>query len=178
LYNPKPLEEASNQLWAVREDAVDVYGRPLPGSYIYSLCSNEWVLDFQPTENENQQKLVLFPLQPIDNDNQRWLFVPEGELDLTVPIATTIELLSRKNSLKNVSPSASNTTTNGSYFSNDMMITPPGSITSSPSVTTTDAGFPQGLTPAKRGSHSAIFSMETFKEYHNRVYASQEPNIR
>lgn len=176
LYTPKSLEEASNQLWAVRQDAVDAYGRPLPGSYIYSLCSNEWVLDVQPTEIENQRKLVLFPLQPIDNDNQRWLFVPEGELDLSVPIETILEQMSttRKNSVASVSPSTSSHT--ASYF--DTMMTPPGSISSSPSSSVnTTTEYPQGLTPAKRGSHSAIFSMETFKEYHNRVYASQEPNV-
>lgn len=176
LYNTKPLDEAHNQLWGVREDAVDAYGKPLPGSYIYSLCSNEWVLDVQPIENGNQ-KLVLFPLQPIDNDNQRWLFVPEGELDLTVPIKETLAL-QQLNNTRTISPSAS---TNTSYFTtNDMIITPPGSISSSPSSSTSnnnDGEYPQGLTPAKRGSHSAIFTMETFKEYHNRVYKSQEPNI-
>lgn len=171
LYNTKPLDEAHNQLWGVREDAVDAYGKSLPGSYIYSLCSNEWVLDVQPTENGNQ-KLVLFPLQPIDNDNQRWLFVREGELDLTVPIKETLAQLSNKK----ISPSSSTST---SYFTNnDMIITPPGSISSSPSSNIIQDGeYPQGLTPAKRGSHSAIFTMETFKEYHQRVYKSQEPNI-
>lgn len=161
LYNPKPLDEAHNQLWSVREDAVDAYGRPLPGSYIYSLCTNEWVLDVQPTENSNQ-KLVLFPLQPIDNENQRWIFVPEGELDVTIPLKETLSM-----------------SQTGSYFSpmNDTIITPPGSVSSSP-ATTIDNEYPQGLTPAKRGSHSAIFSMETFKDYHHRVYVSQEPNVR
>lgn len=160
LYNPKPLDEAHNQLWSVREDAVDAYGRPLPGSYIYSLCTNEWVLDVQPTENSNQ-KLVLFPLQPIDNENQRWIFVPEGELDVTIPLKETLSM-----------------SQTGSYFSpmNDTIITPPGSVSSSP-ATTIDNEYPQGLTPAKRGSHSAIFSMETFKDYHHRVYVSQEPNV-
>lgn len=175
LYNAKPLDEAHNQLWAVREDAVDAYGKRLPGCYIYSLCSNEWVLDVQPVENDNQ-KLVLFPLQPIDNDNQRWLFVPEGELDLTVPIAETLAQASNRN----ISPSASTTSYFSSTSANDMIITPPGSITSSPdypSMTVSDKEYPQGLTPAKRGSHSAIFSMETFKEYHNRVYKSQEHNV-
>ncbi|KAI7896824.1 uncharacterized protein EV154DRAFT_410905 [Mucor mucedo] len=164
LYKTKPLEEAHNQLWGVRQDAVDAYGRKLPGSYIYSLCSNEWVLDVQPACDN--QKLVLFPLQPIDNDNQRWLFVPEGELDLTIPMTQVLASISTT-----ISPSNSTT----SYFSsNDTIITPPGSVSSSPSSNMVEADFPRGLTPAKRGSHSAIFSMETFKEYHQRVYTMNE----
>lgn len=157
------MEEATNQLWGVREDAVDAYGRPLPGSYIYSLCSNEWVLDTQPTENDNQ-KLVLFPLQPIDNDNQRWLFVAEGELDLNMPIKEVLAIASH-------SQKQNNNQNAGSYFS----ITPPGSVSSSPSIN--DYEYPQGLTPAKRGSHSSIFSMETFKEYHHRVYEAKETGV-
>ncbi|RCH78554.1 hypothetical protein CU098_006586 [Rhizopus stolonifer] len=60
------------------------------------------------------------------------------------------------------------------------MITPPGSISSSPGIpapATIETEYPKGLTPAKRGSHSAIFSLETFKDYHSRVYASHEPNV-
>lgn len=172
LYKTKPLEEAHNQLWGVRQDAVDAYGRSLPGSYIYSLCSNEWVLDVQQASENENQKLVLFPLQPIDNDNQRWLFVPEGELDLTVPIEQVLACITTE---KTISPSNSTT----SYFSaNDMIVTPPGSVSSSPSSNMVEGDFPKGLTPAKRGSHSAIFSMETFKEYHQRVYTMNEPSIR
>ncbi|KAF1796713.1 carbohydrate-binding module family 13 protein [Mucor lusitanicus] len=165
LYTPKPLEDAHNQLWSVREDAVDAYGRPLPGSYIYSLCSNEWVLDVQPTD-QGVQKLVLFPLQPIDNDNQRWIFVKEGQLDLNVSIKDSLSMAAKSN-------------INGSYFSmSESLITPPGSVSSSPDYpTTANEEYPQGLTPAKRGSHSAIFSMEAFKDYYNRVYATQEANI-
>lgn len=153
LYHAKPLDEAHNQLWGVRNDAADAYGKPLVGSYIYSIVSNEWVLDIQAAEN-GTQKLVLFPLQPIDNDNQRWLFVPEGELSIQ--------------------------DTKTSYFPTHIM-TPPDSITSSPTYSTSSpdiSEFPQGLTPAKRGSHSVIFSMEAFKDYHNRVYGTQEGNIR
>lgn len=166
LYSPKPLEDAHNQLWSVREDAVDAYGRPLPGSYIYSLCSNEWVLDVQPTD-QGVQKLVLFPLQPIDNDNQRWIFVKEGQLDLNVSIRDSLSMVAKSSS-------------NASYFSmSESLITPPGSVSSSPDYpTTANEEYPQGLTPAKRGSHSAIFSMEAFKDYYNRVYASQEANVR
>lgn len=96
------------------------------------------------------QKLVLFPLQPIDNDNQRWIFVPEGRLDLNMNIQ---EALSLKNT-----------------------IFTPSSCISSPPICQED--FPRGLTPAKRGSHSNSYSMETYKDYHNRVYTAQEPNIR
>ncbi|KAI9342173.1 hypothetical protein BD770DRAFT_422102 [Pilaira anomala] len=169
LYEAKPLEEATNQLWGVREDAVDAYGRPLPGSYIYSLCSNEWVLDTQPAENDNQ-KLVLFPLQPIDNDNQRWIFVAEGELDLNMPIKEVLAIVSHSKKQNNNNNNNNNNSA-GSYFS----ITPPGSVSSSPSIN--DYEYPRGLTPAKRGSHSSIFSMETFKEYHHRVYEAQETSI-
>lgn len=164
LYTPKPLEDAHNQLWSVREDAVDAYGRPLPGSYIYSLCSNEWVLDVQPTD-QGVQKLVLFPLQPIDNDNQRWIFVNEGQLDLNVSIKDSLTMAKNNNN---------------SYFSmSESLITPPGSVSSSPDYpTSANDEYPQGLTPAKRGSHSAIFSMEVFKDSYNRVYALQEANVR
>lgn len=166
LYNTKPLEEAHNQLWGVRDDAVDAYGRPLPGSYIYSSCNNEWVLDTQPSTEKDTQKLVLFPLQPIDSDNQRWLFVPEGQLDPNVPIEETL-LSSQKNSY--FSPSAVG----------DAM-TPPSSSTSSPTYTGAPVvtEFPKGLTPAKRGSHSSIYSMEAFKDYHKRVYEVGESVVR
>lgn len=146
------MEEAHNQLWSVREDVVDSFGRPLPGSYIYSLCSNEWVLDAQPWK-DGMQKLVLFPLQPIDNENQRWIFVSEGQLNLNITIQ---EALSRNST-------------------NSIIMTPPESISSSP-IYPND--FPRGLTPAKRGSNSTSFSMETCKDYHQRVYTTQEPNIR
>lgn len=143
------MEEAHNQLWSVREDIADSFGRPLSGSYIYSLCSNEWVLDAQPWKN-GMQKLVLFPLQPIDNDNQRWIFVPEGQLNLNITIQEAMSL-------------------------NNAIMTPPGSVSSSPIY---HDDFPRGLSPAKRGSHSNSFSMETCKDYHHRVYTTQEPNIR
>ncbi|KAI8886927.1 carbohydrate-binding module family 13 protein [Backusella circina FSU 941] len=177
IFKEKPLEEAHNQLWGVRDDIVDVYGKRLAGSYIYSLCSNEWVLDIQPvsggacssSDNEDQQqqqqqqqvqeeqdeKLVLFPLQPIDTENQRWIFVPEGDLDLTVPIKDI--QMGNKNS----------------YFSESM--TPPVSASSSPAYDAYE--FPQGLTPAKRGSHSSIYSIDSFKDYHKRIYESHEPVV-
>ncbi|CEP17609.1 hypothetical protein [Parasitella parasitica] len=164
LYTPKPLEDAHNQLWSVRDGAVDAYGRPLPGSYIYSLCSNEWVLDVQSSADQGVQKLVLFPLQPIDNDNQRWIFVKEGQLDLAIPIKDSLSMAKNNNT-----PQLSMSTP---------LITPPGSITTMPDYPTSASDeYPQGLTPAKRGSHPAIFSMESFKDYYNRVYVSQETNI-
>jgi hypothetical protein len=167
MYSEKPLEDAHNQLWGVRDDIVDAYGKRLAGSYIYSLCSNEWVLDIQTVsgssdgedqqdEQEQNEKLVLFPLQPIDNENQRWIFVPEGQLDLTVPIKDI--LMGSKNS----------------YFSESM--TPPVSASSSPAYDAYE--FPRGLTPAKRGSHSSIYSIDSFKDYHKRIYESHEHVVR
>ncbi|KAI8646611.1 hypothetical protein BD408DRAFT_439989 [Parasitella parasitica] len=164
LYTPKPLEDAHNQLWSVREGAADAYGRPLPGSYIYSLCSNEWVLDVQPAADQGVQKLVLFPLQPIDNDNQRWIFVKEGQLDLTISIKESLSIAKKYNT-----PHLSMSTS---------LITPPSSVSTSPDYPkSANDEYPQGLTPAKRGSHSAIFSMEAFKDYYNRVYVSQETSV-
>ncbi|KAI9483177.1 MAG: hypothetical protein EXX96DRAFT_557167 [Benjaminiella poitrasii] len=151
LYTPKPLKEAHNQLWSVREASVDIYGRPLPGFYIYSLCSNEWVLDVQQSSESDHQKLVLFPLQPMDTDNQRWLFVPEGQLDLNIPIKDVL-FSARKNST-----SSSSLVNDGTHI-----LTPPASISPSPSFPTPNSEYeyPQGLTPAKRGSHSSVFSMD------------------
>ncbi|KAI9248656.1 hypothetical protein BY458DRAFT_494301 [Sporodiniella umbellata] len=148
LYHEKALEEAHNQLWGIREDVVDSYGKRLDGVTIYSTASNEWVLDIQQAEHGGY-KLVLFPLQQIDNDNQHWSLVPEGQLDPATP-----------------PPSAS-------YFSLQNT-TPPASANASP---TYPSEFPQGLSPAKRGSHSSIFSMEAFKDYHTRVYTTQEANL-
>ncbi|KAI7908216.1 uncharacterized protein BX663DRAFT_24982 [Cokeromyces recurvatus] len=161
LYHAKPLEEAHNQLWSVREDPVDVYGRPLPGVYIYSLYSNEWVLEIQQSSSEKYQKLVLFPLQPIDNENQRWLFVPEGQLDLNIPIQDILSLTTRKNSSSSI---------------HECILTPPASLSPSSSypTPTSEYEYPQGLSPAKRGSHPSIFSMDTFKEYHQRIYTLQK----
>ncbi|KAI8979589.1 hypothetical protein BDF20DRAFT_835593 [Mycotypha africana] len=165
LYSAKPLAEAHNQLWGVRQDATDIYGRSLPGSYIFSSSSNEWVLDIQ-FAHDGTQKLVLFPFQSIDNETQRWLFVPEGQLDLTVPISEILALTKR--------PSYSSTASSAS----SIIVTPPGSVAftdyPSPGV---ELEYPQALTPAKRGSHSTIYSAEVFKDYHFRVYQSQDTNI-
>ncbi|KAI8989409.1 hypothetical protein BDB01DRAFT_539941 [Pilobolus umbonatus] len=154
LYHEKPLEDAHNQLWGVKGNAVNDYGQTIPGSYIYSLCNTQWVLDIQTTEEG--QKLVLFPKQPVDNDNQRWLFVPEGDLDLSVPIT---EILHKEQI--------------GSYFSSDY-ITPPSSAAASPSYSGNETNYPRGLSPAKRGSHPTIFSIEAFKDSHDRIYSTRE----
>ncbi|OBZ89079.1 hypothetical protein A0J61_02873 [Choanephora cucurbitarum] len=159
LFTPKPEDEAHNQLWSVKEDSSDAFGNQLPGKYIYSTCNYAWVLDAQATD-EGHQKLVLFPLQPIDNDSQRWLFVPEGQLDLSL-------------SIKDVLSTTKHNT--AGYFNHDM-ITPPGSMSTSPGNPSVDE-YPRGLSPAKRGSHSSIFSLETFKDYHRRIYDLQDTHV-
>lgn len=79
LYDAKPVEEAHNQLWGVREGIMDALGRQQPGNVIYSLSNDDWVLDIHSNPENGTCKLILFPFQAVDNDFQLWTFVNEND---------------------------------------------------------------------------------------------------
>ncbi|KAG0169318.1 hypothetical protein DFQ28_001155 [Apophysomyces sp. BC1034] len=160
LYNPKPTEEAHNQLWGVRDDVVDALGRRQEGCVVYSVCNAEWVLDVQSMVDGG--KLVLFPYQSIDNDSQRWSFVPESAINspmMSAAATNVSELFSSSSSSSGSSPSSP------IY---DLSSPPPG------------AEFANGLSPAKRGSQSSVtmLSTEAYKECHQMVYLERNPHLR
>ncbi|KAG0187080.1 hypothetical protein DFQ28_006900 [Apophysomyces sp. BC1034] len=96
LYEMKPVEEARNQLWGMRDDLVDALGRRLPGCIIHSVLHDDWVLDVQVNSADGEAKLILFPYQVIDNEFQRWSFVSDiGHSPVPSPnlfISPTVEL--------------------------------------------------------------------------------------
>ncbi|KAI8371764.1 uncharacterized protein BYT42DRAFT_581484 [Radiomyces spectabilis] len=137
LYHAKPQEEAQNQLWGVRETST--------GCFIYSVCNEDWVLDIQANDQGN--KLILFPFQYVDNDNQQWMFVSVTDMEEgTHPLCTATG-----------------------------EITPPMSMSSSPSHDTMQALSP----PVKRGSQSSLHSVSltSFKESHQIVYLERNPRL-
>lgn len=163
LYDAKPVEEAHNQLWGVRNDAVDMFGRQQPGSVIYSVSNSDWVLDIQQTESEG--KLTLFPYQSIDNDNQRWELVSMSEID-------RIEQQQQP-----VSPIAS-----VSSPISTAAPTPSTSTASSSPIVPADLAeyFAHGLSPAKRGSQSSVtmLSLDSFRDSHQTVYVERNMHVR
>ncbi|KAI9315477.1 hypothetical protein BX666DRAFT_1860565 [Dichotomocladium elegans] len=145
LYNAKPIGEAHNQLWGIRNGSTDSFGREQPGSVIYSVSNDDWVLDIHANSSGTDCKLILFPIQSLDNDFQRWNFVPEHD-KAALEMAAFV---------------------NGS---------------SSPLSDSHSAGndvFPQGLSPAKRGSQSSVtlYTMEAFRECHQLVYLERNPRL-
>ncbi|CDH49200.1 hypothetical protein RO3G_06683 [Lichtheimia corymbifera JMRC:FSU:9682] len=93
LYDAKPVEEAHNQLWGVREGIMDALGRQQPGNVIYSLSNDDWVLDIHSNPENGTCKLILFPFQAVDNDFQLWTFVNENDkeqLDMAPAIKNTL----------------------------------------------------------------------------------------
>ncbi|KAG0182235.1 hypothetical protein DFQ29_005118 [Apophysomyces sp. BC1021] len=151
LYEMKPVEEARNQLWGMRDDLVDALGRRLPGCIIHSVLHDDWVLDVQVNSADGEAKLILFPYQVIDNEFQRWSFVSDiGHSPVPSPnlfISPTVEL----------SPS-----------------------TSSSSLHDMPIEFVNGLTPAKRGSQSSMtgLSLDAYKESHQNVYVERQTRQR
>ncbi|CAO3621200.1 unnamed protein product [Cunninghamella blakesleeana] len=72
LYNEKPLEEAHNQLWGIK-DAVEK-----PGKVIYSISNEDWVL----VHNESN-KLLLYPSEPLLEMNDHWDLIDEKDFVLS-----------------------------------------------------------------------------------------------
>lgn len=140
LYDAKPIEDAHNQLWGVRNE-VDSFGRSLPGFVIYSKSNDDWVLDIQDQEG-SRKKLILFPFKSIDNEYQLWSFIPASEKDSPAFAAA----------------GTNNTTTSTAMLPDSPATTISSSVSLSPVVVpenSTDYFSPKGLSPAKRGSQTS-----------------------
>ncbi|KAI8331240.1 hypothetical protein BC941DRAFT_439405 [Chlamydoabsidia padenii] len=129
LYRQKPLEEASNQLWGIRDTPQ--------GKLIYSISNTEWTL------MQDGDKLLLYPQEP---HHDTWDCIGEHDLlaSTTMPCATT----------------------------------PPDLCSAASSFETE---YTQGgLSPAKRGSQGSVslYSMDSFKDYHDRLYLEQDTHLR
>ncbi|KAI8390926.1 uncharacterized protein BYT42DRAFT_554903 [Radiomyces spectabilis] len=148
LYTEKSVAEAHNQLWGVRKMATNI-GESHPGYAIYSICNDDWVLDIQ--FNEDPSKLILFPYQPFDNDNQRWTFVSSS--DASISLSADVLLTAKHATTDSTSP---------------MPTDPLG-----------ESNFTNALTPAKRGSQSSLssLSVNAFKECHQMVYLEKNPHL-
>ncbi|KAI7862318.1 hypothetical protein BDF14DRAFT_1857213 [Spinellus fusiger] len=154
LYTKKAVDEAHNQMWGVKEDEVDLFGRKQEGTFIYSHCNDDWVLDIQPNA-DGATKLILLPLQSIDNDNQRWSFIPHNESEH--PLSPPSLLFST---------SASS-------------VTPCNSLPSTPVFELSLNEYANALSPCKRGSQSSVtsISLEFYKECHQMVYLEGNPRL-
>lgn len=180
LYSKKDSEDAHNQKWGCRE-CMDDLGRKQQGCFIYSLCSPEWVLDVGQIDTKDN-KLILFPSQTIDNDNQRWI------LELANGTALTCSTSSLSppplTSLQDTPDSPSRTTTTAAINTPAAPVTHMDaqsynefsfSSRSSSSADLAGLDFAYGLMPAKRGSQSSVLasSLSTYKESHQLVYVQQ-----
>lgn len=156
---------AHNQLWGVREGdesnnllMIGSAGSNA-GCFIYSQSNADWVLDV------SIKKLILFPYQPVDNENQRWEFVPIDE----DPKSQSARLLRvKEHQQQHVNPGKSGAA-------------PPETFPAPPSSPDL---FIRGLTPAKRGSQASIsstgsrLSLTAYKEAHQVVYLERNPRLR
>ncbi|KAI9299407.1 hypothetical protein BJ944DRAFT_172418 [Cunninghamella echinulata] len=187
LYNQKTEDESRNQQWGLRE-SIDDLGRKQKGTFIYSMYNQEWVLDVgQIDDQKGFNKLILFPSQTIDNDNQRWLIeyqslspLHHDEInnhhhhnDLFLSNTT---LSSPSNSFiidhqqqKQPSPTAVDAQSYHEFST---------SSRSSSSADLSGLNFPYGLMPAKRGSQSSVNSLTNYKESHHMVYIQQNQSLR
>ncbi|KAI8343327.1 hypothetical protein BC941DRAFT_91091 [Chlamydoabsidia padenii] len=176
LYSKKQSDDAHNQIWGCRECKDDL-GRKQQGYYIYSLGNPEWVLDIGQIETQisdiadsnnhvnKSNKLILFPNQTIDDDNQRWILesvngttlpplAPHGTV--TSPLKTTAAI--------NTPPVTHMDAQSYNEFS--------FSSRSSSSADLAGMDFAYGLMPAKRGSQSSVLGscLSNCKESHQLVY--------
>ncbi|KAI9300305.1 hypothetical protein BJ944DRAFT_273237 [Cunninghamella echinulata] len=77
LYHEKPLEQAQNQLWGMK----DVSGIGKSGKLIYSISNEDWVL-----VHNDSNKLLLYPSEPsaLQQDmNDSWDFINEEDFMLS-----------------------------------------------------------------------------------------------
>ncbi|KAI8085082.1 uncharacterized protein BX664DRAFT_338487 [Halteromyces radiatus] len=148
LYDEKPLEEASNQLWGIRDTSQ--------GKLIYSISNTDWSL----TQDEN--KLLLYPHEPLQSTIQQhdtWEWIAEHSF---IPSLST-----------------STTTAAATATAEWSGPTTPG-LCSSVGSSVESSDFSQGgLSPAKRGSQGSVnlYSMETFKDYHDRLYQEKDTHL-
>lgn len=152
LYYKKPLQEAHNQLWAVRPAAGTgesiTIEHPLhqniAGIVIYSVCNRDWALDICCPEDstKERQKLILFPHQG-SSQNQIWYFLPENDVNTnqyTVPEEPSL-----------VFDDSSLESSMIDEYNFDQ-----GSSASS--ISCESIGFAHGLSPAKRSSQTSLTS--------------------
>ncbi|KAI8089604.1 uncharacterized protein BX664DRAFT_386065 [Halteromyces radiatus] len=177
LFTMKSPEDAHNQLWGCK-DVVDDLGRKQQGSFIYSLRNEEWVLDIGQIDEKynNYNKLILFPSQTIDNENQRWILEP-----VTTSLSSTTTKPQDISSLRPSSTGVSeiNTTSTTHQDAQSYHEFSFSSSRSSSSVDLAGMDFPYGLMPAKRGSQSSVLasSLSTFKENHQLAYIQRASNL-
>ncbi|KAI8059856.1 hypothetical protein BC940DRAFT_313170 [Gongronella butleri] len=192
VYSRKEGSEARAQQWGTRT-CVDDFGRKQPGEAICSLANDEWVLDMGAADDTGYDKLILFPTQTIDNDHQRWDFVPEAQWldqmkmqpsqaplphqdDNNAAYATDLSAYpalgpKRSASIANSLSDHADPSFHASANSQDAY---EFSISSRSSSSADLAGmdFPHGLMPAKRGSQSSTGApVAAFKECHYQVYS-------
>ncbi|KAI8141689.1 hypothetical protein BJV82DRAFT_645302 [Fennellomyces sp. T-0311] len=161
LYSSKPEKEAHNQLWGVRDGELDAFGRQQPGSVIYSLSNDDWVLDIHANPDGPASKLILFPYQSMDNESQQWTFIGENQSALLDEPAGSAMF--------------------NTFSTSTMNPTPSSSASSSPvaDFTASAEHFAHGLSPAKRGSQSSVtlVSIEAYRECHHMVYLERNPRL-
>ncbi|KAI8335811.1 hypothetical protein BC941DRAFT_429441 [Chlamydoabsidia padenii] len=88
LYQEKPLEAASNQLWGVRDAAANSSSTLSHGKLIYSISNADWTL------MQDGDRLLLYPQEPLLSYDT-WDLVAEGcllpSLSSSSPTTTTSE---------------------------------------------------------------------------------------
>ncbi|KAI9019444.1 hypothetical protein CLU79DRAFT_720420 [Phycomyces nitens] len=160
LYPAKPVDQLSQQEWAVQQDETDLFGKRLEGCLLYSVHSNDWVFDIQTHSMDGDTKLILFPYKTIDNDTQRWELV------------SPTDILQYGSSANNQSNSISGF---GSPTLGDLS---PSTSSSSSQIMSQELNgsmeFACGLSPSKRGSQSSAtgLPLEIYRENHQTVYSS------
>ncbi|CAO3625013.1 unnamed protein product [Cunninghamella blakesleeana] len=190
LCEQKSEEESHNQQWGLRE-CVDDLGRKQKGTFIYSIYNQEWVLDVGSIDNhlKGYHRLILFPSQTIDNDNQRWLIDYLNENPHQKDHLYSTNTTTNDHSHKHHPSSLKIDQLNINHQEDPATATTPSSIdaqsyhefsTSSRSNSSADLSglnFPYGLMPAKRGSQSSVHSLSHFKDSHQLVYVQQNQNL-
>ncbi|KAI9498051.1 hypothetical protein BDB00DRAFT_755289 [Zychaea mexicana] len=176
LYTPKSEKEAHNQLWGVRDGALDAYGRQQPGSMIHSLSNEDWVLDIQHATHPDDNvaagsKLILFPFQNMDNDSQQWIFIDESDSALLdePPALQATAMFKSPSSSSTMNPTPSTSSASSS----------PVVANSNNDLSASAELFAHGLSPAKRGSQSSVtlISIEAYRENHQMVYLERNPRL-
>ncbi|CAO3586704.1 unnamed protein product [Absidia cylindrospora] len=182
LYSKKASDDAHNQIWGSRE-SMDDLGRKQQGCFIYSLGNPEWVLDIGPIDgkNNNNNKLILFPSQTIDNDNQRWILEPAIDTS-SISCTTSFQSMDSTNSPTTHATTSAISTPTAPVTHMDQQSYHEFSFSSRSSSSVDLAGmdFPYGLMPAKRGSQSSglATSLSNYKESYQLVYIQKSSQSR
>ncbi|KAI8987278.1 hypothetical protein BDF20DRAFT_832229 [Mycotypha africana] len=184
LFHKKPIDNAQNQLWAVKqkqENASIEYQHPLVrpssnnsissagggggggggsgGLMIHPLGNSDWVLDV----DSDERKLILFPYDYNQTlRRQTWEFIPENDISV---LAATTSLFQEEAMIDDLSLSAEEyiySTASLSSRGRPQNMRNSNSSGSISSISTCDSsitssnGFAHGLTPAKRTSNTPL----------------------